>query len=651
MPTSSAESRAPNRRWVSLLSLCAVAAMGPAQDRVARRGVAQHRVVEKDAAAPPNIVFIMADELGYFELSCMGHPHIQTPNIDKMARGGMRFTQCLAGAPLCAPTRCTLLTGKHSGHTSVRTNGGGTPLRAGEETIGSVLQRAGYATGGFGKWGCGGRGSTGVPEQHGFDTFVGYYDQVHAHTYYPPYILRNSEELPLEGNRGGETGAVYAHYVIVDEALGFIREHQARPFFCYMPVTPPHGMFSIPDDDPAWALYAKEDWPEPARRYAAMVTMLDRQVGDVLALLEELGIADNTLVMFGGDNGGNDYFKDESHPRGFHGPNVDPRSGVEFRGTKGTVFEGGLRVPMIAYWPGRIGEGIVSDHLWYFPDLLPTFAALAGAAAPDDIDGLSIVPELLQGPGAVEQEQHDYLYWELGSQTAVRRADWKAVRTRKDGDWSLFDLRTDVSETTDVAAAHPDVLAELVAFAAAAHEPVREGEWGDRTLHDRDRRSRNGRQVAGRVHELPVDGLLARDGWRVVRVSSESAANGKVAQHAIDGDPRTHWHTRFGADLARPPHEFVLDLGATREVRGLAYLVRQDAGWNGAIAGCEFYVGASAEGLGRGEPAARGTFGRQKSAQRIECEPTQGRFVLIRILSELGGGPWASAAEFGIVGK
>ena len=176
----------------------------------------------------PNIVYIMADELGYYELSCMGNPNIQTPRIDQMACEGMRFTQALAGSSLCAPTRCCLMTGKHSGHTSVRTNGGGTPMRAGEVTVASLLHDAGYATGGFGKWGCGGRGSTGVPEKHGFDLFVGYYDQVHAHSYYPPYILRNSEEVPLKNNHGGSKGETYSHYVIVKEAMEFIRANQ-RP--------------------------------------------------------------------------------------------------------------------------------------------------------------------------------------------------------------------------------------------------------------------------------------------------------------------------------------------------------------------------------------------------------------------------------------
>jgi arylsulfatase A-like enzyme len=445
------------------------------------------------AAEKPNFVYIMADELGYFELSCMGNPHLRTPNIDRLAREGVRFTQALAGSSLCAPTRCCLMTGKHSGHTSVRTNGGGTPLRADERTVASVLKKAGYATGGFGKWGCGGRGSTGVPEKHGFDVFVGYYDQVHAHSYYPPYIVRNSAEVPLAGNRGGRSGKTYSHYVIVEEARKFIKDNKDRPFFCYLPVTPPHGMFDIPDSDPAWKMYKDKPWPEEARRYAAMVTMLDRQVGELLALLEELGLDKKTAIFLCGDNGGNDYFRDKDHPRGFHGPNVNPKTGVAFRGRKGTLYEGGLRVPMIARWPGKIAPGRVSDHLCYFPDVLPTLAELAGTRAPKDIDGISLVPELLGAEAAGrEQPRHKYLYWELRGQTAVRMGHWKAVRPRKGADWELYDLRTDLGEQKDVAGAHAEVLATMTAFAREAHEPAEEGTFHNRAIHEKDRRAKWG---------------------------------------------------------------------------------------------------------------------------------------------------------------
>ena len=447
------------------------------------------------AEARPNVIYIVSDELGYYEPGFMGNRNIQTPNLDKLAAEGIVFRNMLAGSSVCAPTRCCLLTGKHSGHTSVRSNGGGTPLRAEEETIASVLKRQGYATGGFGKWGCGGRDSTGVPEKHGFDVFLGYYDQVHAHTYYPPYLIKNSEEVPLAGNRGGTGGQTYSHYVIHDAAMNFIREHRQGPFFAYLPYTPPHGNFDIPDSDPAWAIYQHKPWPEAARRYAAMVTLVDRQVGELVALLQELGIDENTIVFFSGDNGANDYFKSAEHPRGVHGGNKHPQTGVEYRGTKGTLYEGGLRIPFVARWPGKIAPGRVSEHLGYFPDMLPTIAEIAGATPPDDIDGLSIVPELIgEAAAGRKQPQHDYLYWEIGGWTAIRQGAWRAVRPKPNQPWELYDLSTDPSESRDLAAAKPEILEKLTALAAKAHEPVREGTFTTTVRHERDRRAKFGKQ-------------------------------------------------------------------------------------------------------------------------------------------------------------
>ena len=364
-----------------------------------------------------------------------------------------------------------------------------------ETTIAAILKPLGYATGGFGKWGCGGRGSTGVPEKQGFDIFLGYYDQVHAHTYYPPYLIQNSAEVPLAGNDGKDRNhaATYAQYVIHNGAMKFTRESKnaGKPFFAYLPYTPPHGSFHIPDSDPAWALYKDQDWPEDARRYAAMVTMLDRQVGEILALLKELGIEQNTLVFFSGDNGGADYFPSKEHPRGVHSANKHPDTGVEFRGKKGTLYEGGLRVPFIARWPGKIAPGSVSEHLGYFPDILPTLAEATGCTAPADTDGLSILPTLLGQSAA--QKQHDYLYWEINGWTAIREGQWRAVKPAKAKAWELNDVATDSSESSDLAAAQPDILAKLTALAAQAHEPAREGSFTHTDLHDRDRRAKYGK--------------------------------------------------------------------------------------------------------------------------------------------------------------
>jgi arylsulfatase A-like enzyme len=278
----------------------------------------------------------------------------------------------------------------------------------------------------------------------------------------------------------------------MDEAKKFIRASKDQPFFCYLPVTPPHGMFDIPDSDPAWKLYADKPWPLEARRYAAMVSMVDRQVGELRLLLQELGVADKTLIVFSGDNGGNDYFPSREHPKGIHGANVNPSTGVVFRGKKGTLYEGGLRVPMIVHWPGQIEAGRVSDLLCYFPDMLPTLAELAGAKAPADIDGISLVPELIgEAKAGRKQPQHDYLYWELNQQTAIRQGNWKAVQP-KDKAWELYDLSSDVSEQHNLAVEKPDVLARLKSLAQAAHQPAIEGTFHNREIHERDRQAKWG---------------------------------------------------------------------------------------------------------------------------------------------------------------
>lgn len=501
---------------VTIAAMAAACAPGPA----AAPGQTQARPAASPAnpGAPqarpnmrPNIVYFVIDELGYYELSCMGHRELRTPHIDRLAAEGVRFTQFLAGSSVCAPTRACLMTGKHTGHTSLRTNGGWEPIRAGEETVASVLKRAGYVCGGFGKWGCGGRGTSGVPETHGFDRFFGYYDQVHAHTFFPTYLVCNSREVPLEGNTGNpREGKTFSQYVIFEEARKFLIENKDRPFFLYLPWTPPHGQWGIPEEDPSWQLYKDKPWqagmftPRDARIYAAMVHLVDRQVGEILRLLKDLGLEERTVVFFSGDNGGYTYFADEQHPAGWFAPNVDPKTGKRFRGAKGNLYEGGLRVPFIVRWPGHIAPGRVSHHLGYFPDILPTLAELAGAECPKDIDGISIVPELL-GPQQAgrPQAQHEFLYWELGNQTAVRQANWKAVRPRANAPWELYDLDRDIEEKHDVAAAEPAVVAQLAAIAEKAHRPIEPGVVYDQGLVDKDRTVPVQSRWGGRVAKTP----------------------------------------------------------------------------------------------------------------------------------------------------
>jgi arylsulfatase A-like enzyme len=432
----------------------------------------------------PNIIYIMMDEWGYFEWSGMGHPILQTPNIDKMASEGIRFTQFLAGGNVCAPTRSTLMTGQHTGHTTVRSNGGGMALCTEDITIASMLKDAGYVTGGFGKWGLGDVGTTGVPENHGFDIFFGYYHQVHAHTYYPRYLIHNSKKVRLEGNTGDYlTGKTFSHELIHAEGLEFIRRNKDHPFFAYLPWTPPHGYWAMPEDEPAWQKYKDMQWDASnqkgeydAQMYAAMVEMADRQIGEIMDLLNELEIDQKTIVFLCGDNGGQPYFKNQKHPHGFFAPNLNPKTGRRFRGGKGNFYEGGLRIPFLVWWPGKIQAGTVSDHLGYFPDIMPTLAELAGIEKPENTDGISIMPTLLGVEFAgSKQEQHEYLYWEDPNSSAVRMSHWKAIRPNEGSPFELYDLSKDPEELHNVADLYPDILDKMILHAKEAHSPPCEG--------------------------------------------------------------------------------------------------------------------------------------------------------------------------------
>ena len=448
---------------------------------------------------PPNIILIVLDELGYYELSCLGHPLLSTPNIDQMAAHGMRFSQALAGSSVCAPSRSTLMTGQHTGHTTVRDNRGDLALREEDLTIAEVLKSAGYTTGGFGKWGLGDRGTTGVPERHGFDEFYGYYHQVHAHSYYPNYLVHNGQKVPLTGNSGDfYQGNQFSHYLIVEEAKKFISRNKSGPFFCYCPWAPPHGLWAIPEDDPAWLKYKDYPWTagqqtkNDAKVYAAMVNMVDRQIGELLDMLKDFGIDKDTIVMVCGDNGGQEYFRNGDptglkldsppYPNGFFAPNLNPVTGKRFRGGKRNLYEGGLRIPMIVRWPERIPPGTVSDHLCYFPDLMPTFAELAGTGIPQTTDGLSFVPTLCpQGAAGSAQRQHEFLYWEFREQKAVRKGDWKCIQTGKNRPFELYDLSEDIEEKKNLAGTYHDILKQMVDFAHEAHTQNVMGRWLDRS--------------------------------------------------------------------------------------------------------------------------------------------------------------------------
>lgn len=340
----------------------------------------------------PNIIFIMADDLGYHDLGSYGQRLIHTPNIDRLAAEGMRFTQCYAGGSVCAPSRSVLMTGQHLGHTTVRGNFGrvggklvldnGSPqrrvsLKQSDVTVAEVLKKTGYATGITGKWGVGEPQTPGIPNKQGFDEWFGYLNQRRAHSYYPMYLWRNEEKVFLNGNRGGKEGQ-YTHDLITDFALEFVRKRANEPFFLYLPYTVPHQEFVIPDIAP----YENEDWPHDAKVYAAMVTRMDRDIGRLMELLQQRNIDRQTMIFFCSDNGAANRWDGIFN------------SASPFRGHKGELYEGGIRTPMIVRQPGKIPAGVTSDIPWYFADVLPTLTELAGGNLPDDVDGMSILPIL-----------------------------------------------------------------------------------------------------------------------------------------------------------------------------------------------------------------------------------------------------------------
>ena len=450
------------------------------------------------AADKLNVVFILADDLGWGELGSYGQRKIPTPNLDRLAAQGMRFTRHYSGAPVCAPSRCVLMTGKHLGHAEVRGNRqakvtdpkfdeGQHPLSAGAVTLAQVFRDAGYATGAMGKWGLGPVGSTGDPNTKGFDMFFGYNCQAVAHSFFPPTLWRNQEKItinskPVRGHAKQPSGEVrleewqgqtYASLPIVAEAEKFIETNRARPFFLYLPFTEPHVAMHPP---PEWVDKFPRDWdpvpyrgesgylphPRPHAAYAAMIALLDAHVGKVLAALERAGVAGRTLVVFSSDNG-----TTHGGPAGtkFHVGGADPaffNSTAGLRGFKGSVFEGGIRVPMIARLPGRIPAGTVNSTPGYFADWFPTLCDAAGLQPPSGLDGESLWPALTSGKAAPRTNPMIWVFPEYRGQVAVQWGDWKLVRqdlsTQQPGPWQVYDLATDPGETRDVAAAQTDLI-------------------------------------------------------------------------------------------------------------------------------------------------------------------------------------------------
>jgi arylsulfatase A len=447
---------------------------------------------------PPNIILIMADDLGYGELGCYGQKQIKTPRIDELASQGMRFTQFYSGSPLCAPSRCVLMTGKHTGHAFIRDNGekghwdwverkygtkftGQRPIPEQTVTLAELLKKRGYAAAAIGKWGLGHLGTSGSPTTQGFDLFYGYYCQRHAHNHYPAFLWRNGQKERLPGNTGEDaSGDAHSHDMFVENAKAFIEQHREEPFFLYLPVIIPHlaiqtteealkqyeGMAESPYDEQGhYHLH-----PTPHAGYAAMVSQLDQGVGEIVDLVEKLGLDDNTLILVTSDNG-----PTFERIGGADSDFFDSSAGL--RGRKRDVYEGGIRVPLIARWTGKIKPDSTETAPAAMWDLLPTLCDAAGAKPPADVDGVDLLPAML-GEQPVPTGRD--FYWELpnnGGVQAVRHGDWKGVRTgllKGPQPWQLFDLAQDPHETTDVAAQHPAIVERIDAIARASHVPSRE---------------------------------------------------------------------------------------------------------------------------------------------------------------------------------
>ena len=441
------------------------------------------------AQVKPNVIYILADDLGYGDVGFNGQTKFATPHLDALAKRGMKFTQHYSGTTVCAPSRCSLMTGLHTGHAVVRGNGryalgpeGQPPMPADTFTMGHLFKNAGYATGLFGKWGLGAPDTVSEPLKMGFDRFYGYNDQKQAHFYYPYFLWNDRQREMLWGNFGLEKGD-YAPDLIQKQALRFIEKHKAAPFFCYYALIQPHAEMLAPekymeqyrgkflpessykgvDDGPNFRSDGYGSQPEAHAAFAAMVHTLDDAVGELVAKLDELGIADNTLIIFSSDNG--------PHTEGGHEPKYFNSAGP-FRGFKRDLYEAGIRMPTVACWPGKVAAGSETDHISAFWDVLPTMAELTGQTLPKPTDGISMLPTLL---GKTGQKQHDYLYWEFhekGGRQALRQGQWKAVRydVTQDADslLELYDLVADPGEARNIASEHPEKVAELAALIKGA---------------------------------------------------------------------------------------------------------------------------------------------------------------------------------------
>ncbi|MEJ6951437.1 sulfatase-like hydrolase/transferase [Natronospora cellulosivora (SeqCode)] len=600
---------------------------------------------QKNRSENPNIIYILADDAGYGDLSSYGQEKFETPNIDRLAEEGMKFSQHYAGSTVCAPSRSTLITGQHTGNTYVRGNrgnpdaAGDLPLPHEKITLLDLLNEAEYVSAAYGKWGLGYHGTVGDPLRHGFDDFFGYYGQGHAHNHYPDHVYHNGEKIELNGE-------IHTQTLIMDYALDFIKNNQDQAFFLYLPLLIPHAAMQAPED--YMAAY-REKWPQfedktaqyggvtinnPIAGFAAMMTMLDDDVGRILDLLEELGIDDNTIVMFTSDNG--------PHHEGGHDPDFFNSYGP-LRGYKRDLYEGGIRVPKLVRWPDKIEAGSLTDHPSAFWDLMPTIADIINVKAPHDIDGISYLPVLLGNED--QQESHDYLYWEFfergGRRAVLLDGIWKGIQLHvnddPEGHIYLYNLENDLAEENDISHYHPEIVAEIKSIFEEARTESNYFRFDWEPL------------FIDYINDKPEGDKLDQRNWGIVEVSSESVFNDRIALKAIDGQNNTNWHTAWRNQDPVPehPHHLIIDLGANYQVDGIAYLPRQDNNLNGTLV--EFKIYSSLNNIDYEKVKLVDNLPLDPNKKVISFPSIETRYLKIKTIKS--NGPWASAAGIYFYGK
>lgn len=597
-------------------------------------------VCAADGFEKTNIIWIVADDLGYNELSCMGQKNFQTPRIDAMAKNGMKFTQFYAGSTVCAPSRACFLTGQHTGHVYQRFNGKvafrENPL---DYTIASMLQTAGYKTAMIGKSGLSCNDDDGaLPNRKGFDHFFGFTSHGDAHRYYPKKMFRNGEVVVYENNNYKE-GTDYSGDEFIRESLQWIEQQKDQPFFLHMSLQQPHADLQVPDKYRQPFIGKFDETPSTGGHYraethpkatvAAMITYLDESIGKVVDKVEQLGLSEKTVIMVTSDNG--------PHSEGGHHPEALDSNGP-LRGGKRDFYEGGIRVPLIAYWPGKIAAGTTSDLIcasWDFP---ATACELVGIEPPKATDGVSLVPTLT---GAGEQRLHGHLYWEFyefGGKQAVRAGNWKAIRLdvgkNPNGPLELYDLATDIGEQNNVASQHPEIVKRMAKIMNEEHteSEIISFETGSPKV------------VAGK---RIADGSVAdRSSWKVVSVDSESSFNGKVVTNLFDGKSDTFWHTKWNGGRDPYPHQFVVDMNEAKTISGIRIYNRQDGNDNGFVKEFELYVSDSAKFE---KPVLTGAFKASADEQSVSLPAgVKGRYFKFVALSDHKQQAYASISEFNI---